>query len=124
MEGRPDGRLLDIKDQSMYHGGAVFPIAVDRDDLMNTAFYEVLCADQREYDNLDIRLPVEVSFFGEGKYMYNYCNVSKQSFLALLESLKTYNYVDFHSINTKRVYKGKSLDQNPRPPLGYRHYIK
>ena len=72
MEGRPDGRLLDIKDQSMYHGGAVFPIAVDRDDLMNTAFYEVLCADQREYDHLDIRLQVEVSFFGEGKYLYNY----------------------------------------------------
>ena len=55
----------------MYHGGAIFHIAVERDDLMNNAFYEVLCADQREYDNLDIRLPVEVFFFGEGKYMYN-----------------------------------------------------
>ena len=106
MEGRPDGRLLDIKDQSMYHGGAVFPIAVDRDDLMNTAFYEVLCADQREYDNIgeydniDIRLPVEVSFFGEGKYLYNNCNISKQSCLASLGQLRTYNKDDFHSIKT------------------------
>ena len=67
MKGRPDARLLDIADEGSYNGGEVFPVSVDRDDLLHTAFYEVLGAEQRSFDCLDIRLPLEVSFCGEGK---------------------------------------------------------
>lgn len=47
--------------------GETSPITVDRDDLLASTFYEILSADGREYDQLDIRLPLEVSFLGEGK---------------------------------------------------------
>lgn len=48
--------------------GETSPISVDRDDLLATAFYEILGAEQRDYDCLDIRLPLEVSFYGEGEF--------------------------------------------------------
>lgn len=64
--GRVDRRALDVEDETMAHLGMTSPISIDRDDLLGTAFYEILSADKREFDGLDIRLPLEVTFFGEG----------------------------------------------------------
>ena len=46
--------------------GRTSSISIDRDDLIGTTFYEILSADKREFDGLDIRLPLEVTFYGEG----------------------------------------------------------
>lgn len=67
MMARPDGRPLDIQDVSEVIRGETSPIEVDRDDLLPSTFLELLSADGREYDPLDIRIPLEVSFFGEGR---------------------------------------------------------
>lgn len=66
IKGRPDRRALDVQDERVAHLGRTSPISIDRDDLIGTAFYEILAADKREFDGLDIRLPLEVTFFGEG----------------------------------------------------------
>ena len=53
-------------DETMAPLGRTSSISIDRDDLIGTTFYEILSADKREFDGLDIRLPLEVTFYGEG----------------------------------------------------------
>lgn len=65
---RPDGRQLDIADSTVAIRGATSPISVDREEILASTFYELLAADGREYDVLDIRVPLEVIFCGEGRW--------------------------------------------------------
>ena len=46
--------------------GRASSISIARDDLIGTPFFELLSADKREFDGLDIRLPLEGTFYGEG----------------------------------------------------------
>ena len=46
----------------MAHLGRTYPTSIDQDDLLGTRFYELLSADIREFDGLDSRLLLEVTF--------------------------------------------------------------
>ena len=43
------------------------PISISRDNLYESTIYEILDADQRKFQPLDVRYPLEVDFFFEGK---------------------------------------------------------
>lgn len=66
--GLPNARPLDVVDLTSVIVGVTSPIDVDRDDLVNSAVVELLSADGREFDALDIRAPLEISYLDEGKY--------------------------------------------------------
>lgn len=67
ISSRPDGRPLDITDPTTHLQGMTSPISVDREDILSSTFYELMSADGRDYDPFDVRLPLEVSFYGEGQ---------------------------------------------------------
>lgn len=65
--------------------GATSPISVDRSNIKGSTFYEILAADGGDYDALDTRLPLEVSYFGEGEKILVE--------LSILNALKISSYI-------------------------------
>ena len=62
-------RALDSIAEDETPQGKTVPLCISRDGLFTSAIYEVLDADNRPFQQLDVRFPLEVNFFFEGKQL-------------------------------------------------------
>lgn len=67
---RPDARPLDLISADEEIEGAVVPICISREQIIETTIEEMINAVERDFESFDSRLPIDVSFCLEGKFIF------------------------------------------------------
>jgi hypothetical protein len=66
----PHARPLDSISEDTVLQGQTVPICIHRDDILATSTAEIIDADTRSLEPLDVRFPLEVSFYLERKCVH------------------------------------------------------